>query len=91
MGDEIGGKHAGTQNVLFLPTASTEADLELSTVLHRSASTTCLKPMGNKSTSCSVRSLTKQKCSKTSEAYCGSLRSGGHSGIPITRLAVIQT
>jgi len=41
-------------NGLFLPTVSAEADLELSAVLHRSDSTTSLKPMSSKPTKCTV-------------------------------------
>ena len=81
----------GHTNVLFLPTVPAEANPKSSVVLHRSADTACLEHMNNMPTRCSTWPLTKQVCSNISEAYCGSLRSGGHSGVPIIRLAVTQT
>ena len=77
-------------NVLFFPTVSAKADLESRVVPHSPASTTRLKCMNNESIMFGAWPLTKQVCSNTSEAYCGSLRSGGHSGMSIVRLAVTQ-
>ena len=80
-----------TSNVIFLPTASAEADLELSAVFLCPGGTTRLKPMSNKLTGRRIPLLTKQVRSNISEAYRGSLRSGGQFGMPSIRHAAVQT
>ena len=91
--EQNGEKSNRTQacNGLFFPTVPTEANLELSAVFHRTANTTCLRRVNKGPIERRAGELTKQLCSNTSEAYCGSLRSGGHSGIPSAFLAAIQT